>query len=76
MAPDPLQWETHPQRAEVRVDYKEIGELFLDRLDDLVAVRFCKPFEGGFADNVAKIDVIFAIFGFSKLVDQKLNRGG
>lgn len=53
MAPYPLQGETLAQRAEVRVYNEKIGELFLYRLNHLVAVRFRESLEGGFADNVA-----------------------
>jgi hypothetical protein len=43
-------------------------------LHDFVTVRLGKSLEGGFADDVAKVDVVFAVLGFSKLVYEKLNR--
>jgi hypothetical protein len=48
-------WEAEGQRHEVGVYDEEVGEIFLYGADDFMVVCFCKPFEGGFLDDVAEI---------------------
>jgi hypothetical protein len=48
--------------------------LFLHALHDFVTVRLGESLEGGLADNVAQVDVIFAVLGLAKLIDKELYR--
>lgn len=50
--------------------------MFLHHAHDLVAIGFGETLEGRLADDVAEVDVVFAILGVAKLVDKELDRAG
>jgi hypothetical protein len=76
MTPQSLHGKAEVQGRQVRVDDEEVCEMLLDRANDFMAVCLCQPFEGGFADDVAEVDVVLAVFGLAELVDEELDGCG
>jgi hypothetical protein len=73
MTPYPLFRESNAQRAKIWVDHEKIREVFLHRLDNFMVICLRESFKGGFADNIAEVDVVFTILRFSQFIDEKLN---